>query len=74
MIIILWYFIRFDMMDTFAPTDLPPQPTHVWTQDQLCRPMKVPVEVVPKQTAFDEIAGRPVVDELVVPVAPNFVS
>jgi len=36
--------------------------------------MKVSVEVVPKQTTFDEIAGRPVVDELVVPVAPNLVS
>jgi len=36
--------------------------------------MKVPVEIVPKQTVFDEVAWRPVVDELVVPVAPDFVS
>jgi len=48
--------------------------THLWTQNQLGRPMKVPIEVVPKQTVIDEIAGRPVVDELVVPVAPDFVS
>lgn len=43
-------------------------------QDQLGRAMKVPVEVVPKQTAADEIAGRPVADEFVIPVVPNFVS
>jgi len=36
--------------------------------------MKVPVEVVPKQTVFDEIAGRPVVDKFVVPVVPDLVS
>jgi hypothetical protein len=35
--------------------------------------MKVSVEVVPKQTVFNEIAGRPVVDKLVVPVAPDLV-
>lgn len=36
--------------------------------------MKVSVEVVPKQTVFDEIAGRPVANELVFPVVPNFIS
>jgi len=35
--------------------------------------MKVSVEIVPKQTVFNEITGRPVVDKLVVPVAPDLV-
>lgn len=33
--------------------------------------MKVSVEIVPKQTVSDEIAGRPVVDEFVVSVVPD---
>jgi len=35
--------------------------------------MKVSVKIVPKQTVFNEITGRPVVDKLVVPVAPDLV-
>lgn len=35
--------------------------------------MKVSVEIVPKQTVFNEITGRPVVDKLVIPVAPDLV-
>jgi hypothetical protein len=36
--------------------------------------MKVPVEVVPKQTVVDEMTWRPVIDEFMIPVVPNFVS
>lgn len=35
--------------------------------------MKVSVEIVPKQTVFNEITRRPIVDKLVVPVAPDLV-
>lgn len=68
------YLVFCSFLNRYVDGTLSPQWTYVWTQHQLGRPMKVPVEVVPKQTVFDEIAGRPIVDELVVPVAPDLVS